>query len=214
VAVQRAKRRHACLLNPCNSGPIHLYPHSTALTPCPALLLQACLLGALSVLMVDRACRKPLLALQPDLALLLQLCDEMPGYEIQAWAAGRREAAAKLLTSLVQRDADVRMSLIRNGCLKRVLQLLSAQVGWPAGHLAAMRHAACGMLTCPGDLYLLLLSYTLLSCSSRRNQAAVTTCQHGWAGVSRHSTRRRNTAQQLYATDTHTVLPPVAGPGR
>ncbi len=59
----------------------------------------------------------------------LQLCDELSGYADEAWAAGRREAAAKLLAALVQRDADVRMSLISQGCLKRLLQLLRAQVG-------------------------------------------------------------------------------------
>jgi hypothetical protein len=66
---------------------------------------------------------------------LPQLCDELPGYADQGWAAGRREASAKLLASLVQRDADVRLSLISQGCLKRALQLLRAQVGTAEGLL-------------------------------------------------------------------------------
>lgn len=45
-----------------------------------------------------------------------------------AAAAHRREAAAKLLTSMVQRDADARRHLIINGCLKQVLGLLNPRV--------------------------------------------------------------------------------------
>lgn len=45
-----------------------------------------------------------------------------------AASAHRREASAKLLTSLVQRDADARRHLIVNGCLKQILGLLNPKV--------------------------------------------------------------------------------------
>lgn len=54
-----------------------------------------------------------------------------------AAAAHRRETAAKLLTSMAQRDADARRHLIIQGGLKQVLQLLNPKVSAPC-----MQHAA------------------------------------------------------------------------
>ena len=44
----------------------------------------------------------------------------------------RRETAAKVLTSLVQRDPEARQSLITSGALKHILELLGTQV-WKRG---------------------------------------------------------------------------------
>lgn len=87
----------------------------------PALLAELCmevlqgfLLGALSVLLVDGACRAPLLAAEPGLATLIKLSSRLPGYR-QPWQGERRTLAARALCSCIQRDGHVRGSLIASG---------------------------------------------------------------------------------------------------
>jgi hypothetical protein len=53
----------------------------------------------------------------------------LPGYANKAWAAARREAAAKAITSLVQRDHDARMQLMMTGGIQKLLALLDSKVG-------------------------------------------------------------------------------------
>ncbi|KAF8071180.1 hypothetical protein HT031_001262 [Scenedesmus sp. PABB004] len=89
--------------------------------------LQACVLGGLSVLAVDAACRAPIVALEPGLDTLFALAGALEGYTDRAWAAARRETAAKAIASLVQRDADVRASLVATGGIGRLLALLDAK---------------------------------------------------------------------------------------
>lgn len=87
------------------------------------------MLGALSVLIVDRACRDPLMAAEPSCATLFELCSNLEGYEDRAWAATRREAAAKAITSLLQRDHDARKELMMMGGISQILGLLDSKVG-------------------------------------------------------------------------------------
>lgn len=77
-------------------------------------VLQGFLLGALSVLLVDGACRAPLLAAEPGLATLIKLSSRLPGYR-QPWQGERRTLAARALCSCIQRDSHVRGSLIASG---------------------------------------------------------------------------------------------------
>jgi hypothetical protein len=90
--------------------------------------LQACVLGALSVLIVDRACRQPLIAAEPSCGTLFELSSDLEGYEDRSWAATRREAAAKAVTSLMQRDHDARSQLIMMGGINQILAQLEAKV--------------------------------------------------------------------------------------
>ncbi|WIA12059.1 hypothetical protein OEZ85_012136 [Tetradesmus obliquus] len=89
--------------------------------------LQACVLGSLSVLIVDQACRRPLISMEPGLDTLFSLSMPLPGYADKAWAAARREAAAKAITSLVQRDHDARMQLMMTGGVPKLLALLDSK---------------------------------------------------------------------------------------
>eukprot|EP00803_Ostreobium_quekettii_P006067 evm.model.scf_440.6 EVM.evm.TU.scf_440.6 scf_440:39552-53991(-) len=83
--------------------------------------LQAFLLGALSVLVVDRVCRVPLLEAEPDMSTLFDMCKDLPGYS-GSWGQERRLLSAKTLTCITQRDHDVRMKIVENG---RILSILS-----------------------------------------------------------------------------------------
>lgn len=87
------------------------------------------MLGSLSVLIVDQACRRPLISMEPGLDTLFSLSMPLPGYADKAWAAARREAAAKAITSLVQRDHDARMQLMMTGGVPKLLALLDSKVG-------------------------------------------------------------------------------------
>ena len=102
--------------------------------------LQGFLLGALSVLLVDGACRAPLLQAEPGLATLIKLCSRLPGYG-QPWHGERRTLAARTLCSCIQRDSHVRRSLITSGlcvsCDIRDKQLYASAV-----HVVASK-AAC-----------------------------------------------------------------------
>lgn len=91
--------------------------------------MQACVLGALSVLIVDHTCRQPLIDAEPSCATLFDLASNLEGYEDRAWAALRREAAAKAITSLIQRDHEARIQLMMMGGINQVLTLLEAKVG-------------------------------------------------------------------------------------
>lgn len=90
----------------------------TVYAPLPELcmegLLQGFLLGALSVLLVDGACRAPLLAAEPGLTTLIKLSSRLPDYS-QPWQGERRTLAARALCSCIQRDGHVRGSLIASG---------------------------------------------------------------------------------------------------
>ncbi|GIL66635.1 hypothetical protein Vafri_20126 [Volvox africanus] len=85
---------------------------------------QSFLLGALSVLLIDRNCRKAYVQQEPEFGTLFMLAKNLEGYAPDA-AAARRETAAKLLTTMVQRDADARRSLIASGALRSVISLLN-----------------------------------------------------------------------------------------
>ena len=78
------------------------------------VMVQGFLLGALSVLLVDGACRAPLLAAEPGLATLIKLCSRLPGSS-QPWQGERRTLAARTLCSCIQRDSQVRRSIITSG---------------------------------------------------------------------------------------------------
>lgn len=78
------------------------------------MMVQGFLLGALSVLLVDGACRTPLLAAEPGLTTLIKLSSRLPGYS-QPWQGQRRTLAARTLCSCIQRDSHVRGSLIASG---------------------------------------------------------------------------------------------------
>lgn len=68
----------------------------------------------MSVLLVDSACRAPLLAAEPGLTTLIKLSSRLPGYS-QPWQGERRTLAARTLCSCIQRDGHVRSSLITSG---------------------------------------------------------------------------------------------------
>lgn len=91
--------------------------------------MQACVLGAFSVLIVDRACRQPLIESEPSCGTLFELSSNLDGYEDRGWAATRREAAAKAITSLMQRDHEARMQLVMMGGINQILTLLEGKVG-------------------------------------------------------------------------------------
>ena len=82
-------------------------------------MLQGFVLGALSVLLVDGACRAPLLAAEPGMATLVRLCSRLAGYA-EPWESERRTLAARALCSCIQRDAAVRLSLVTSGQLASV----------------------------------------------------------------------------------------------
>lgn len=98
------------------------------LTTTVAFVLQASVLGSLSVMMVDAACRRPLVAMEPGCDVLFMLSSNLEGYADKAWAAGRREAAAKAITNLIQRDHEARTQLISTGGIARILDLLESKV--------------------------------------------------------------------------------------
>ncbi|KAK9825957.1 hypothetical protein WJX74_001162 [Apatococcus lobatus] len=90
-------------------------------------------LGALSIMLVDAVCRKEVMAAEPGLKTLLALCTDQPGYEGE-WAARRRIDSAKALCLALQRDPDLRLSLIQSGGLKQAMGLLGTktiQAGGP-----------------------------------------------------------------------------------
>ena len=65
-------------------------------------------------MLVDAVCRKEVMAAEPGLKTLLALCTDQPGYEGE-WAARRRIDSAKALCLVLQRDPDLRLSLIQSG---------------------------------------------------------------------------------------------------
>eukprot|EP00879_Flechtneria_rotunda_P023560 GHRR01024925.1.p1 GENE.GHRR01024925.1~~GHRR01024925.1.p1 ORF type:complete len:713 (+),score=291.71 GHRR01024925.1:1579-3717(+) len=90
-------------------------------------VMQASVLGSLSVLVVDRACRKPLIAMEPCYDTLFQLSSNLQGYTDRRWAAARREAAAKTILSMVQRDHEARKQLMLHGGITKVLEMLDSK---------------------------------------------------------------------------------------
>ncbi len=102
--------------------------------------LQLFLQGALGVLLVDRCCRRPYLQLEPNFATLLGLCGEMcPGEYRPADEQARREASAKMLVSMVQRDSDARLGLVQSGSLRSIMGLLT-----PTGTCVRVGRCASG----------------------------------------------------------------------
>lgn len=89
--------------------------------------MQGFLLGALSVLLVDGACRAPLLAAEPGMASLVKLCSRLAGYT-EPWEGERRTLAARALCSCIQRDAAVRLSLVTSGELTAFVTSSAATV--------------------------------------------------------------------------------------
>ena len=63
---------------------------------------QRHLQGALSMLLVDRSCRRPYIALEPNFTTLFKLCRNLEGYSSGKDVGQRRTSAAKVLTSLMQ----------------------------------------------------------------------------------------------------------------
>lgn len=78
------------------------------------------------MLMIDRCCRVELLKCEPDLKTVLAMCTARSG-ETSQWSLKGRVISSKLLMSLVQRDHEVRMSLIEAGGLDVILTLLKEQ---------------------------------------------------------------------------------------
>jgi hypothetical protein len=76
-------------------------------------IAQAFVLGALSVYLVCVRCRGQLLAADPRLDTLLQAADQLPEYDDEKQAA-RCEAAAKIFTSMIQRDSFVRQAAMQH----------------------------------------------------------------------------------------------------
>ena len=64
--------------------------------------------------------------MEPDFHTLFALCRNIEGYQ-PLDSQYRRETAAKVLTSLCQRDQEARKSLVTSGSLKHVLDLLGPQ---------------------------------------------------------------------------------------
>eukprot|EP00873_Tetraselmis_striata_P034657 jgi/Tetstr1/454921/TSEL_041784.t1 len=85
--------------------------------------LQETVIGTLAMLLVDKHCREPLIAAEPNFKTLLAMCTVLDSYKDEVTAA-RRVECARILTSLIQRDADVRRSLVKSGQLKTVLALM------------------------------------------------------------------------------------------
>jgi hypothetical protein len=88
-------------------------------------------LGALSILLVDRQCRRPWIQVEPGAALLFDLASDLEGYADAKWVVSRRCAAAKCLTSVMQRDHEARVTLVGAGGILRILSLLDTKVGHP-----------------------------------------------------------------------------------
>jgi hypothetical protein len=65
---------------------------------------QRHLIGALAMLLVDRDCRRPCIALEPNFATLFELCKELEGYSSQDDIAMRRVGAAKVGWSGISRS--------------------------------------------------------------------------------------------------------------
>ena len=57
---------------------------------------QRHLQGALSMLLVDRSCRRPYIALEPNFTTLFKLCRNLEGYSIDKDVGQRRTSAAKV----------------------------------------------------------------------------------------------------------------------
>ena len=98
--------------------------------------LQGFLLGALSVLLVDGACRAPLLAAEPGLTTLIKLCSRLPGYS-QPWQDERRTLAARTLCSCIQRDSHVRRSLITSGFQPKTVNTTISNIFGNMRHMGA-----------------------------------------------------------------------------
>ncbi|MEW5306191.1 MAG: hypothetical protein WDW36_008675 [Sanguina aurantia] len=121
VAIKRSMRMAVTVPGPDARGDV---AEPTLITQHMRDQFQAFLIGALAVQMVDRTCRRPYLALEPDFATLFSLCANLDGYG-DAAAANRRETSAKMLASVVQRDPAGRRCLVSSGSLKSVLALLN-----------------------------------------------------------------------------------------
>ena len=111
---------------PPNSKPSSEETPLGTMTESQRSTMQKHLLGALAMLLVDRCCRRPYIHMEPDFNTLFSLCRNIDGYK-PADSKYRRETAAKVLTSLCQRDQEARKSLISSGSLKHVLDLLGPQ---------------------------------------------------------------------------------------
>lgn len=82
--------------------------------------MQDFALGALSMLLIDGASRKALLREEAGLRTLLTLCGGGPGPADNAAPEPRRVMAAQTLASCVQRDPEIRLSLLQSGTISLV----------------------------------------------------------------------------------------------
>ena len=110
--------------------------------------LIRCLIGALAMLLIDRGCRDPYVALEPGMDTLFALCrqEDLPARRPKGGAEDaspepqpasnpdseelqqrqrRRIASARVVTGLVQRSAEARLSLVRSGSLRHVIALIN-----------------------------------------------------------------------------------------
>ena len=110
--------------------------------------LIRCLIGALAMLLIDRGCRDPYVALEPGMDTLFARCrqEDLPARRPRGGAGDgspepaptsdpdseelqqrqrRRIAAAKVVPGLVQRSAEARLSLVRSGSLRHVIALIN-----------------------------------------------------------------------------------------
>eukprot|EP00191_Tetraselmis_sp_GSL018_P024515 CAMPEP_0177627972 /NCGR_PEP_ID=MMETSP0419_2-20121207/31498_1 /TAXON_ID=582737 /ORGANISM="Tetraselmis sp., Strain GSL018" /LENGTH=1910 /DNA_ID=CAMNT_0019129181 /DNA_START=17 /DNA_END=5750 /DNA_ORIENTATION=+ len=86
--------------------------------------VQEMVTGALAMLLIDRSCRVPLITLEPDLATFMRMCSVLEGYSNEK-TAERRINIARILCSMIQRDSEVRHSLISNGQLRTMVNLMA-----------------------------------------------------------------------------------------
>jgi hypothetical protein len=78
-------------------------------------LMQARVLGLLNVLALDKKSRPQIVEYSPKMDDIFHLCENLDGYDA-TWTATRRKQAARLIASVIIRDAQVRL-----GCINQVL---------------------------------------------------------------------------------------------
>ena len=63
--------------------------------------VQTMCTGALAMMLVDKTCREPLIALEPNLATFISMCGILPDYSDEI-TAQRRVHTSRILCSLIQ----------------------------------------------------------------------------------------------------------------
>ncbi|KAK3275025.1 hypothetical protein CYMTET_16825, partial [Cymbomonas tetramitiformis] len=100
-----------------------LFKQKTGMTSAERETLQERVMGALAMMVVDRACRAQLMKADRHLDQLYRLTTQLEGYS-DDWEADRRSLAAQTLANIFIRDASIRAAVLPNKGMKRVLGLL------------------------------------------------------------------------------------------